>query len=207
MAVVYQHTRKDTNQVFYIGIGKSNKRAYHKLRRNKYWANIFNKTEVEVKILCEDIDVQLAYDIEKYLISYYGRFDLGLGSLVNMTNGGEAFSGYVFTEKDKAKMSIAKIGKKRECLSGDKHFMFGKTHTNEYKAKMSQKLIEVKGTDKNKEKVSKQFKGTKQSAEHIAKRVASMPKSFKKINCPYCNTVGGGSNMVRYHFDKCKQKK
>lgn len=26
----------------------------------------------------------------------------------------------------------------------------------------------------------------------------------KTVVCPHCNTVGGASNMVRYHFDNCK---
>jgi hypothetical protein len=31
---VYKHIRKDTNEVFYIGIGKTEKRAYNKICRN-----------------------------------------------------------------------------------------------------------------------------------------------------------------------------
>ena len=32
-------------------------------------------------------------------------------------------------------------------------------------------------------------------------------KHYDKKTCPYCNKVGGGSNMSRYHFDKCKNKR
>lgn len=204
MAVVYQHIRKDTQEVFYIGIGRDKKRAYYFYHRSPYWNNIYNKTKIEVKILCKDIELELAYDIEKYLISYYGRKDLGLGSLVNLTYGGETLSGYIPTKEAKHKMSIAKLGKKREDLTGDKNHMYGKTHSNEYKIKMSETLKKIKNTNENKKRVSEQFKGSKQSAEHIAKRQASMPKSFEKIKCPHCNTIGGGSNMSRYHFNKCK---
>ncbi len=28
-----------------------------------------------------------------------------------------------------------------------------------------------------------------------------------KLNCPYCNLTGGSSNMKRYHFNNCKQRK
>lgn len=204
MAIVYQHIRKDTGDIFYIGISNYEHRAYYKLRRNKYWQNISNKTDVEVQIVCKDITMDLAMDIEKYLIKYYGRFDLGLGKLVNMTDGGEGFSGYVITEEKRKKLSMAKKGRKMPDRVGEKNWMYGIKHTDEYKKKLSEILKIVKNTPENKEKVSKQFKGTKQSPEHIAKRMASMPKEFKKVSCPYCGVVGGGSNMIRYHFDKCK---
>jgi len=202
MAVVYQHIRKDTQEVFYIGIGKDIKRAYYFFHRSQFWNNIYNKTDIEVKVLCKDIDLELAYEIEKYLISYYGRKDIGLGTLVNLTNGGETVSGYIATTEVRKKMSIS--AKNRERKTGEKNHMYGKTHTDEYKLKMSQILKVVKNSDENKAKVSKQFKGSKQSAEHIAKRMASMPKSFAKVKCPHCEVLGGGSNMLRYHFNKCK---
>lgn len=37
MAVVYQHRRKDTNEIFYIGMGRDINRAYSKHSRNKYY--------------------------------------------------------------------------------------------------------------------------------------------------------------------------
>jgi len=48
MAIVYRHIRKDTNEIFYIGIGKSIKRMISKNYRNKHWHNIVNKTEYYV---------------------------------------------------------------------------------------------------------------------------------------------------------------
>ena len=43
MAVVYRHIRLDKNEVFYIGIGKTERRAFRKDFRNKYWASISKK--------------------------------------------------------------------------------------------------------------------------------------------------------------------
>ncbi len=37
MAIVYKHIRLDNDTVFYIGIGKNQKRPYSKNYRNKYW--------------------------------------------------------------------------------------------------------------------------------------------------------------------------
>lgn len=86
--VLYQHIRLDNNKVFYIGIGKK-KRAYDKITRNKYWKNIVNKTQYEIQILKSDLTWNDACELEKILISHYGRKDLGTGILCNMTNGGE----------------------------------------------------------------------------------------------------------------------
>ena len=30
--------------------------------------------------------------------------------------------------------------------------------------------------------------------------------NLKEVTCPYCNKIGKGPNMTRYHFDKCKEK-
>lgn len=73
MAVVYQHVRKDTKEVFYIGIGSSVRRAYAKYGRTKYWKNIVNLAEYEVQILYNNISLQQAYVIEKDLIAKIGR--------------------------------------------------------------------------------------------------------------------------------------
>jgi len=111
MAVVYTHQRLDTNEVFYVGIGDEEKRAFSKKDRNPYWKNITNKTDYTIKILVNDATYEEAKQIEKYLIAYYGRKNLGLGTLVNMTNGGQGILGLSHSQQTKEKMSKAKKGK------------------------------------------------------------------------------------------------
>ena len=89
MPVVYQHVRNDTNEIFYIGIGKSKHRAGKKTNRNKYWHNIVNKFGFTKEILISDITWEEAIKQEIILIKKYGRKDLNKGSLVNQTNGGD----------------------------------------------------------------------------------------------------------------------
>jgi hypothetical protein len=89
MAIVYQHRRKDNNEIFYIGIGLTDKRAYHIKYRGKFWKDYTSKYQYEVEITHQNIIWEEACVIEKYLISFYGRRDLGLGTLVNMTDGGD----------------------------------------------------------------------------------------------------------------------
>lgn len=103
---VYRHIRLDTNQPFYIGIGKKPSvskikgwnteysRAYEKVKRNKFWKNVVNKTDYKVEILLETNNNHLLKELEKYFISIYGRACCDpLGLLTNFTSGGELNDG------------------------------------------------------------------------------------------------------------------
>lgn len=158
MAIIYRHTRLDTNTVFYIGIGKEVKRAYSKKGRNNYWKNIVNLCGYEVEILKKDLSWEDACELERALVSWYGRNDLDLGLLVNMTDGGDGSSnlstesreklrqnwlGRKHTDKSKLNMSKAQKGKKKSeehkkklSENSSKHFL-GKYHTIETLKKMS----------------------------------------------------------------------
>jgi hypothetical protein len=89
MAILYKHIRIDTNDIFYIGIGKNIKRAYSNRNRNKYWKHIVNKTDYIVEVIKDDLTWEQACEEEIKLIKHYGRKDLNEGNLVNMTDGGE----------------------------------------------------------------------------------------------------------------------
>jgi len=111
---VYRHRRLDTNEIFYIGIGSTNnyKRAYNKNTRNKHWINIINKTKYEIEIIYENLDWNTACELETLLIKEYGRKDLGLGTLVNMTDGGDGITNKIWTDESKSKLSQSSKGKK-----------------------------------------------------------------------------------------------
>jgi hypothetical protein len=144
MALVYKHIRKDTNEVFYIGIGKTEKRAYSNANRNKHWHNIVNKYGYIVEIIKTNLTKEDAIQIEIDLIKNYGRRDLKEGTLVNLTNGGDGIasasvevvekilksrSWYKHSNESKQKMSDAKKGKANGRL--------GVTLSAETKQKMS----------------------------------------------------------------------
>jgi hypothetical protein len=111
MAIVYQHIRKDTNEVFYIGIGKSLNRMQSKLSRNPMWHNIVNKTEYIAEIIEDGLSWENACIKEKELIGFYGRRDLNKGPLVNMTDGGDGQLGLIHTKNTKKLISNKLIGK------------------------------------------------------------------------------------------------
>jgi hypothetical protein len=129
---VYLHIRKDKNEVFYVGIGNE-KRPYSKFGRSKYWSNIINKTDYEVKIIESNKTWEEASKIEIDLIKQYGRKDLNLGSLVNLTDGGDGSPNTIVSEETRQKQ--------RERMLKNNPFK-GKSHSLDTKALISKKAIE-----------------------------------------------------------------
>lgn len=101
---LYRHIRLDIGEPFYIGIGTKRyknseySRANIKSVRTNYWKNITNKTEYEVEILLESDDYEFIKQKEIEFIALYGRRDLGKGTLVNLTDGGDGSIGYIPSE-------------------------------------------------------------------------------------------------------------
>jgi len=117
MAYVYKHIRKDTSEVFYIGIGKTKKRMISNNARNNHWKNIVNKVGFEYKIIEDNLSWTDACELEKQLITEYGRYDLGLGPLVNMTDGGDGTNGIIYTKERNEKISKTLTGRVKSKLS------------------------------------------------------------------------------------------
>jgi hypothetical protein len=137
--LVYRHIRNDNNEVFYIGIAKLESRPYSKFSRNAFWKNITAKTSYKVEIIARPNTWEHCCELEKLLISEYGRTDLGNGTLVNLTNGGEGIVGNVISEETRKKMSIANKGRKlaEETKIKIGKAQIGRTPSKETKAKLS----------------------------------------------------------------------
>tara|TARA_R110000765_G_C18771954_1_gene590271 strand:+ start:70 stop:822 length:753 start_codon:yes stop_codon:yes gene_type:complete len=92
--VVYIHRKKTNGEIFYIGMGNSD-RPYQKsaASRSVVWHRVVNKYGYYVEVIRKDLSKAEAFDIEIQLIELIGRRDKGLGSLVNLTDGGEAGGG------------------------------------------------------------------------------------------------------------------
>ena len=159
MAVVYKHTRMDNGLPFYIGIGKTIRRVKSKKYRNNYWHKIVSKHGYNIEILHTDISWEQACELEKLYIKQYGRSDLGLGPLVNMTDGGEGISN--MSIESRKKISNSRIGKK---LSDETKSKIGessrKRHiTQETREKISKIHKNKVVSDSSKKKMSKAKKG------------------------------------------------
>lgn len=108
---IYFHINPLKNEIFYVGKGYGN-RSHSKHSRNKFWNHTINKYKTFcVDIIENGLSENEAYKREKYWIDRIGRRDLGKGTLVNMTNGGEGTSGYKVSGETKKKMSLSTIKK------------------------------------------------------------------------------------------------
>ena len=189
MAIVYQHRRKDTNEIFNIGIGRDRKRAYSKHHRNNHWHNVVNKVGYEVDILIDGICWGYAQEIERGMIKDLGRSDLGEGTLVNQTDGGDGGFGIIVKESTKEKI-------RNFQLSLNKKGKPGRKQSEEIKNKIKNTL---KGTSRP-EEVKAKLRKPKTNKENY-----SYPKG--KIVCPHCSKEAQPALAYRWHFDNCKNKK
>jgi hypothetical protein len=130
--ILYFHLNKNTDDVFYVGIGYP-KRAYIKSNRSKYWKNYINKYDYSVSVIKENLTLEQAKLLEKFWIKTFGREDLGEGLLVNHTDGGDGIEGFKHSNSTKIKMS--KSGGKH--LIGKPSWSKGVKFSDEHKKKLS----------------------------------------------------------------------
>ena len=101
----YAYLREDRTP-YYIGKGKHKHKTNQKYYRaycGQHWIPIPPKERII--ILKDDICENDAFKHEIYMISVFGRKNLGTGILLNLTNGGEGFSGFKLSEKRKSDIS------------------------------------------------------------------------------------------------------
>jgi hypothetical protein len=217
MACVYGHIRKDTNEIFYIGIGKEIKRAYSKKYRNDHWNNIVNKSDYDVIIIKSDLSWDEACELEKYYIKKIGRYDLSEGNLVNKTEGGEGVNGH--SEELKKVLRNHRLGKKmseeqkKKISEANKNRVF----TDEHKSNLSESLKKRKLSDEHKEKIGSSMKGKllgdknpnygKKTSPETIEKLKNKAKNRQKVQCPFCEKKIDITVAKRFHFDNCNNKR
>lgn len=142
---VYLHIKETTGEPFYVGKGKGY-RATRKAQRTKHWNSIVNKYGYDVIFLEINLTEKESLDKEIYWINRIGRKDLGLGPLINYSNGGDGTSGYIKSKEtiDKLIESTTKLWRNdsyRESMSnahkGQKAWNKGLKMSKEMKYKIS----------------------------------------------------------------------
>ncbi len=107
---------RENGTPYYIGKGKGD-RAYAKHRRKR---NLSVPPKERILILKQNLTEEEAFKHEIYMISVFGRKDLGTGILRNLTNGGDGASGVIpwntgkkLSKNHCEKLSAAGSGRKK----------------------------------------------------------------------------------------------
>ena len=112
----YAYLREDRSP-YYVGKGKEN-RVYKKHQKEVS----VPKDKSRIILLKQNLTEEEAFKHEKYMISVFGRKDLGTGILRNRSDGGEGPSGAVRSEEWRRSISekMSKNGKGRASIGGKK---------------------------------------------------------------------------------------
>jgi hypothetical protein len=216
-------------QTIYIGKGTISQRRAHKHWNHKADNIILDRIFKECRALnlvahCEVVAVfeeeSEAFALERELISHFGRRDMGLGSLCNLTDGGEGASGHIHSPASRARMSAAHIGKKRpaDVVKKCAAFHQGKARSVETKAKLAQISTGKTHTAEAKARISAAHTGRKHTLQHriniataqAAKRGVANPAPCNDgIECPHCGVVfprriHGGGRPQKFCSDRCR---
>lgn len=116
MPVVYQHLNPKTKEVFYIGIGLHERRAYsfYKSHRSGFWAKYVAKHgEPIVEVISRPNTYEEAKELEIALIKKHGKRADGTGVLVNLADGGDGSPGVKPSKETIEKRSATVRGSKR----------------------------------------------------------------------------------------------
>lgn len=162
---VYAYFRLDGTPC-YIGKGRGSRSHHHltHIRRvNPHLKNIIRNAggDLPVAIIRDNLTESEAFETEVAFIAAIGRKPAG--PLVNFTDGGEGASGYIFTQEQRARLSVAQ--RKPDTLAKNRSRSLGKKHTEEFKAA----LRAIFATPEYREKQRLARRGHKLSDEHKEK--------------------------------------
>jgi len=176
---IYRHRRKDTGEIFYVGVGSTKKssvykRAYEKFGRNRFWNNIINKADYVVEIVYQTSIKKEALELETFMIEEYGRKCYNEGILVNISSGGEGAFGV------KQSKEIRRWRSKKWI--GDKNPMFGVKGKNNHRYKIAR-------SEDTKAAISRANKGKVLSNEHKSKLSKAKKGKYLKGDNPSAKMV------------------
>jgi hypothetical protein len=181
---VYIYLRKSTLVPYYVGKG-SGIRAWRKEHNVKVPTD--NNRIVVVEQNLTEVG---AFAIERQLIRWYGRKDLGLGPLRNLTDGGEGATG---PKSANWKESASRNRK------GSGNSFFGKSHSLETHTRWKNDPRRIKQGEEN------GFYGKHHSLEQREKKRQEKLTATRQT-CPYCSKIVDPMNYARWHGDKCKMR-
>ena len=188
--VYFDPTRN--NEPIYVGKGCGNRCQTHLKREDKHQftyrlRKIRNAGLKPIIVKNYEVDEDTAIEMEKFWIAIFGRKDLGLGPLLNLTDGGVGNSGYQVSDETKEKLrearakqvNVGHVPKGHKLTSEHKEKIrqagIGRVQTEETKEKLRQHNMGHKISQETRDKISAKLKGIPLKPEHAAKMKGRTP--------------------------------
>jgi hypothetical protein len=191
---VYAYLRRDGTP-YYIGKGIG-QRAWKKSK-----GEIKPPKNLNFLIILESNMSEIgALAIERRMIKWYGRKDLGTGVLRNGTDGGDGTVGKIWSSTARTSVSLfKKMWHESHITSGENNPNFNKKWTEEQRAAAKIRAIETGFVGNRKGKLASN-KGIPMTEEQKIK----LRKPKPRLICTHCGKEIAPHILSRFHGAKCK---
>lgn len=225
---VYSYADPTTNEIFYIGKGKNNRKFDHlkeaKTTKNSHKLNkirsiLSNNLMPVINVIQDCLSNEEAIALEKELIKKYGRRDIGTGILTNGTDGGDGvIGGSQFFKDSVSKRKAGKVTAKNlitgefiECtkevfdidanLVGVRHGIEN-IHAPKGLVTAKTETGEIISVSKEEFDSNKNLVGINSGKSGLASHLNS-----KTCKCEKCGEMHTPSSYKQFHGEKCGKYK